>query len=245
MLFRTTVQNRKRYDLMATGVEEAMTLLGAEADTTRVGFIGHSYGGGAIPALAHRYLAAQRWGTAGAFLFIMAPWYVYYADQNTLDELPAHTKMIVQVYENERFNDWRMGEDLFYSCGSIPSANKAFMVVHSDRYGDERLEAEHVSPLSSGEDDVDAIDFWAIYRMADALAACSFEQDHAGCEIALGNGMPRQIEMGRWPDGEPVTPMMTTNKPVTPYAKRSYLFPWNRPWNKRRRHYKPRSKAER
>lgn len=243
MLYRTTLNNRKRYDLMIKGTEEALVLLGANADTTRVGFVGHSYGGGAVPAVAWHYLKLKEWGGNGAFMFISAPWYVYYFRPHQFEYFPAHTRLLVQVYEQERFNDWRMAEDLFYSFSSIPYDQKDFMIVHSDHYKGKILEAEHVSALSSGDGDINAIDFHALYRPLDALAAYTFTGDTTAGNIALGGGSPRQIRMGTWPDNTPVTELTVTDRPVTPYNRKSYLFDWNRPWNKRRRHYEPVEKA--
>ncbi|MBN1576465.1 MAG: hypothetical protein JW913_07935 [Chitinispirillaceae bacterium] len=244
LLYHVTFNNKRRYDLMVSGAEEAFEILGPAADTSRIGFIGHSYGGGAVPAIAWHFLKLREWGRAGAFMFIIAPWYVFNFNQYQFDYFPAHAKMLLQVYEGERFNDWRMAEDLFYSFTTIPAANKDFMIVHSDHYKGRQLEAEHVSPLSTGDDDIDAIDFHALYRMADALAAASFRNDTAAQTVALGNGSAAQINMGTWPDGTPVTRLTVTDRPVNPHFQKHFLFNWNRPWNPRRRHYTPVEKAK-
>ncbi|MBD3391064.1 MAG: hypothetical protein GF418_03325 [Chitinivibrionales bacterium] len=243
LLYRTSLNNRKRYDLMLKGAAEAFSLLGAAVDTSRLGFIGHSYGGGAVPAVAWHYVKLKEWGRRGAFLFIMAPWYVHFIDPHEFEYFPSHVKLVVQVYEDERFNDWRMAEDLFYSFRTIPFSEKVFVTVHNDVYGGSRMEAEHVSPLSSGDGDIDAIDHYAIYRIAHALAAYAFDGDPAGRAIALGNGSAAQVFMGTWPDGTPVTALTVTDRPITPYSEDSYLFEWRRPWNRRRGHYTPREPA--
>jgi dienelactone hydrolase len=244
MLYRATMNNKKRYDLMIQGAEEAFLMLGKTADTTRIGFVGHSYGGSAVPAVAWHYLKLKEWGRNGAFMFIIAPWYVYNFKPHQFEYFPSHTRLMVQVFEGERFNDWRMAEDLYYSFTSIPQEKKDFVIVHNDHYLGKILAAEHVSPLSGNDDEIDAIDYYALYRMVDALAAETFSDDSAARNIALGNGNARQEYMGIWPDSTPVTPLSITDRPVTPYHQKSYLFNWNRPWNKRRHHYQPVEKAK-
>jgi hypothetical protein len=229
---------------MLTGALEAFSVLGSTADTTRVGFIGHSYGGGAVPAVAWHFLKLKRWGKNGAFMFILAPWYVYNFKPEQFSNFPPHTRLLIQVYEGDRFNDWRMAEDLYYSFTSIPVKNKEFIIVHNDEYNDEELEAEHASPLSSGGDDINAIDYYAIYRMAGALAAEAFRGDSLGRMVALGGGNARQVFMGTWPDGTPVTQMTATDNPVTPYPQFLYLFHWGLLWNKRRHEYRPLGKFD-
>jgi len=243
LLYRMVAGNRRLYDLMVSGTEEAFGILGANADTSRIGFIGHSYGAGAVPAIAWHFLKLRSWGKEGAFMFIVAPWYVYNFKPYQFSTFPDHVRLLVEVFEGDHFNDWRMAEDLFYSFETIPDRNRDFIIVHNDYYGDEELEAEHTSPLSGGDDDIDAIDHYALYRMAGALAAASFEKSEEAHAVALGNGSALQTDMGTWPDGTPVTRLTVTDRPVTPHHQSTFLFSWYRLWNKRRRHYTPIEKA--
>jgi pimeloyl-ACP methyl ester carboxylesterase len=237
------LNNRKLYNLMVDGADEAFELLGASADTTRIGFIGHAYGGGAVPAMAWHYLKLKEWGKNGAFMFIISPWYTYNFDQSNFSFFPSHVNLLLQVYEDDRFNDWRMAEDLYYSFKTIPSERKDFTIVRNDHYSDRALIAEHISPLSGNDGDLDAVDFYGIYKLTDALAAYSFKADSSAYKTALGNGSFEQNYMGIWSDHTPVTPLEVTDHPVTPHNERAFIFGWNRPWNKRRRNYTPVEKA--
>jgi len=242
MLYRTTFTHNKRYDLILQGAKDAFAMLGPQVDTTRIGFVGHSYGGGALPAVAWHYLKLKEWGEQGAFLFISAPWYVKKFAPYQFEYFPSQVNLIVQVYEGDVFNDWRIAEDIFYSFKTIANRRKKFYIVHNDQYKGKRLEAEHISPLSSGEDDINAIDYYALYRLTQALCQASFENDSNAYNLVLGKNSPQQRFMGRWPDGTPITEMTVTRRPVTPYSEFRFLFKWSRPWNKRRKYFEPAKK---
>jgi dienelactone hydrolase len=239
LLYQMTFNNNRRYDLMLHGAEEAFEVLGVSVDTTRIGFIGHSYGGAAVPAVAWHFLKVKGWGAAGSFMFIMAPWYVDKFSERQFANFPANVPLLLEVYDDDRFNDWRMAEDLFYSFKTIRPENKAFMIVHSDRRGDLRLDATHTSPLSSGSGDIDAIDYHALYRPADALASLVFDNDTAARTAALGSGAHELVGMGAWSDGTAVTPLTITRQPMTPHAQSNYVFGWGLPLNGRKSFYAP------
>jgi acetyl esterase/lipase len=243
ILFKRLIRNKKLYDLMIEGADEAFTLLGEKADTTKLGFIGHAYGGGAVPAIAWHYLKLREWGKDGAFMFIISPWYSSYMNTRNFNYFPSNVNLLLQVYEDDRINDWRMAEDLFYSFKTIPFERKDFIIVRNDHYNGKILEAEHTSPLSGDNDDIDAIDYYGIYKLVDALAVCSFKSDSSAYKTALGDGAHQQTFMGTWPDKTPVTPLNVTDRPATPYNERFFLFDWNRPLNKRRHDYTPVEKA--
>ena len=239
ILYNVTLGNKKRYELMLSGAIEGLEVLGNTVDTTRIGFIGHSYGGGAVPAVAWHFLKIRRWGKNGAFMFILAPWYVYNFGPEQFSNFPSHVRMLVEVYQGDRFNDWRMAQDIFYSFTPISRKNKDFVIVHDDEYNDSELEAEHTAPLSTGDGDIDMIDYYALYRLADALAAEAFTGDTLARRVALGGGAALQTFMGKWPDGTPVKQMTVTDKPVTPYPEFFYLFHWGMTWNRRRNLFEP------
>jgi hypothetical protein len=113
------------YDIMWNGFVMATQQYASRMDLTKVGFLGHSYGGGTVPAMAQRGLE-QGWGTQGAFMYPMAPWYVYDMTSTQLASFPANMKLIVQVYNEDVINDHRMGIDIFNSTTSIPTTEKAY-----------------------------------------------------------------------------------------------------------------------
>jgi acetyl esterase/lipase len=225
----------QRYDLLQKGFEEGLMIKSHCIDTSRIGFIGHSFGGGATPAIAHHFLVEKGWGKSGAFLFIMAPWYAYYINPAQLAGFPSTTKMIVQVYDQERYNDWRIAYDLFRSIG-IPDSAKNFLIVRSANHTDCMLTADHHTPEAKGDrkDPPNALDFYGIYRHLDALADFSFTGRKEAQSIALGNNSAQQRFMGLWPDGTPVQECVATNRPDTVLTRKRYLYRWNNILNKRR-----------
>ncbi|PZR05270.1 MAG: hypothetical protein DI536_32620 [Archangium gephyra] len=92
----------ERYQVLWTGFVTARAHDTTTFDMTRVGFVGHSFGGGATPELARRGYVDQTWGSNGRFMFIMAPWYSWGTGYDTL---PADTRTVIQVYADDEAND--------------------------------------------------------------------------------------------------------------------------------------------
>lgn len=210
----------------------------ADIDTTKVGFIGHSFGASATPYLARRMMIERAWGTAGVFMYLMAPHYVFEIDQKELENFPDKVSMIVQVYEDDDCNDHRMAKDLFETIG-IPLSRKEFIVLRSDTNPHDScaLIADHATPMTYYRDTLqqDLLDFYGVYRYCDALADYAFYGTAGAQEIAFGHGTAAQRFMGTWPDGTPVREaLISTQAPLLQPRSFSY-FHWKHPWNLRRR----------
>jgi len=67
----TTIE--ERYNMLFDGFEKAVRDYPHIIDSTRVGFMGHSFGGGATPAMAQRGFIEKNWGENGKFMFALAP----------------------------------------------------------------------------------------------------------------------------------------------------------------------------
>ncbi len=227
--FRTGVEDR--YRMLWEGFELAVERCGGEADLDRVGFVGHSFGAGAVPALAHKALTDKGWGTKAAFLFLMAPWYTYGISEEELNAgFPAHVKLVVQVYELDDVNDHRMAIDLYRTIG-ISEINKDFLYVRSDSRCGCYLQANHAIPARHPSS---FLKQWAVFRILDALADCSFENRQQGQVMALGHGGWSQAYMGQWRDGTPYPPLESERDPTPRMSESRYRFPWSNT------HYNPR-----
>lgn len=225
------------YSILYDGFMAASRFFPELIDTTRVGFAGHSYGGGAVPAIALRAIWDEGWGANGVALFIMAPWYSYFVDDQDLASFPLNTKAVVQIYDADTINDHRMAIDLFRHLDIEPS-NKEFLMVRSDRVGDYNYEASHRVPTGEGSPDgrseFNALDSWAVHRQMQALGAAVWDGDAAAAAIALGNGSPSQLAMGKTESGRALRTMVWSDSPTPLYAPERYTFRYDDPLNPRR-----------
>lgn len=213
-----------RYETLWAGFEAAAAAFPTRLDLTRVGFAGHSFGGGAVPAMARRGIVDRGWGSAGALLFPMAPWYVYDMTPAELAGFPASATMIVSLYDDDVLNDHRIAADLFEAIG-IPDANKVTLKLYSDAYGTPALEASHSVPTGPPFRVEDALDHYGVRKPLDALMDWTFNGNPVGRDVALGNGNFEQTFMGTWPDGTPVVPAEVTDNPVATKPQATYEFP--------------------
>jgi hypothetical protein len=218
------VTHERRYQVLWEGFEAGLRALGPSADASRVGFVGHSYGGGAIPSLAHRGLVERGWGSAGAFVVVMAPWYVLAVEPAKLAELPSHTRLLVQVYDRERINDHQIAIDLFEAV-ALPSAQKLFVTLRSDERDGCELRAGHTTPATDGiRGRLDALDHHGVFRLVDAVAADALFGDPLARTVAFGADSAEHLDMGRWSDGSPVRPPTSTRSPDAERPPESFRF---------------------
>ena len=90
----------------------------------------------------------------------------------------------------------------------IPDENKDYLLVRSDTRGYPAQLGNHFFPNNTGTYDtaaVDARDYYVSYKLSVAALNCALKG--TDCEYALGNGDPRQLDMGKWSDGVAVKPL--------------------------------------
>lgn len=216
--------NADRYDCLWQGFQAAVAREGAVFDLTRVGFFGHSYGGGATPEMARRGFVEKGWGSAGRFFFSMAPWYGW---GTQLDTLPLDVKVAVQVYADDDVNDHQIAiRDVW---NQLPAGlERVWMTVRSDACGC-GLNATHVVPISftglSGnpESVLNAQDRWAVWRRLHAMAVYAFTQNPSAKQVVFGS----DVDMGHWfgCDGRAVRPMEVSLTTPLPAPCRAYMYP--------------------
>jgi len=117
-------------------------------DTSRIGVIGHSMGGGHVFNLLDKLSDVDGWGSQGRFLFSIEPWFAFDMQQIDMRTLPANTHIVLQQYGPGGFNsqngtDTRIPLTEYYLLESIPEAQKDYQV-------DETV--NHQYPYGSGND---------------------------------------------------------------------------------------------
>lgn len=217
-----------RYQTLWSGFVKAASDYPNIINTKKVGFMGHSFGGGATIDLAYKAFAEKGWGEEGRFLFTMAPWYSFnwassFTTEQQLLNFPANTKMITQVYDEDDVNDHRMAIDIFKHI-NIPDSEKDFVLIKSSTIAGYKYVTDHVLPNSRSA--YDALDYYGVYRLLDALMDYSFNENVAAKDVALGNGSAAQVTM---PDykGQSMAPLEVTDNPSPKYPQARYQFPFN------------------
>lgn len=218
-----------RYNTLWQSFKKAATDYPAIIDTKKVGFMGHSFGGGASFGLAYKAFTEEGWGEDGRFIFAMAQWYAYQITPAQLSSFPANTKLITQVYDDDVTNDHRMAIDLFKNI-NIANSEKDFILIKSATINGYNYVADHVLPNSRSA--YDAYDYYGVYRLLDALIDYSFNGNAAAKNVALGNGSAEQITMPGY-NGQTLPPLVVTDTPVPLYSQIKYQFPCNSESNPR------------
>jgi acetyl esterase/lipase len=209
-----------RYDDLWTGFVAAARREADRLDLTRVAFVGHSFGGGASPAMAYRGLVRQGWGSRGAFLYALAPWYALEMRDSQLAALPTGVPQVYEVYDQDTTNDPRMALDLY---DRAPRGNRFFFEVQSDTVSGCVLTADHSTP---GRNPSIRQKAYGVFRPFDALAAWIFDGDASARDslAAMGVGTP----------SAGYQPLRRRLRPTPNDAGRTYRYPWNDRQNPRR-----------
>lgn len=187
-------------------------------DTTKVGFIGHSFGGGATFANAYHCFTTLNWGQSGRFIFAMAQWYSYNISQTELQSFPSDVKLLTITYEDDIINDHRMANDIFNTI-NISTTEKDYLRVKSDIIDGYSYSADHAVPNNSA---FNALDYYAYYRLLDAMCDYTFNGSMVAKDVALGNGSTNQVTM---PGG--LQNLTHSDAPTFANDQSTYQFPCN------------------
>jgi hypothetical protein len=150
----------------------------------------------------------------------MAEWYSYQITSEQLQNFPANTKLITQVYDDDVTNDHRLAIDMFRSI-NINNTEKDFILIKKSTIAGYDYIADHVLPNSRSA--YDAYDYYGVYRLLDAMIDYSFNGNAAGKEVALGNGSAGQVTMPGY-KGETMPPLVVTDNPTALYPQSKYQF---------------------
>lgn len=178
------------YSVMYNGFLQAGRTYTNIIDTSRIGFVGHSVGGGACYSLAYS-LSSQNWGTNALFLMPVAQWYTHAITQSELQSFPSNAYLLSIVYDDDVVCDHRMAIDIFRNI-SIASADKDIVMVTSSQYQSWSYNANHAAFQTTG---CDALDVYVTFRLLDAMMDFVFNQNALAKTECLGDGSAAQVTM--------------------------------------------------
>jgi dienelactone hydrolase len=202
-------------------VKQAIAQLQAQGpvkpDLERFALVGHS--AGAVCAVNVAALAAAEGLPKPKALMVVEPGRWINPDNpdpkfgiplEDLSRIPAGALILVVVGDaDERVGDVT-AKEIFKKLGHIPRADKNYIVVQSDNYGYPPLVANHASPAAGLGAAVDALDYYAYWKLFDALTDAAFHDKNRN--YALGNTAEQRF-MGTWGDGRAVRELVVTDAP--------------------------------
>ncbi|MES9991879.1 MAG: hypothetical protein ABW098_07990 [Candidatus Thiodiazotropha sp.] len=211
----------ERYDILWKGFELAAKRFEDQMDLNRVGFVGHSFGGGATPAMAYKGFVGKGWGQKSAFMYIMAPWYVFQISPDELGQFPKNTTLLVQIFDRDEVNDHRMAIDIYRNI-KLPKHNKHFMVLRSKAMGNCDIVADHATPNRNPSL---RIKQYGIFLPFDVLSDLAFNGNSKHGDFITASQMASEKEGYK--------PLEKDTDPVPKIAEKHYKFPWSKEMNPR------------
>lgn len=194
----STLELPKEYATNAViSIKAALAILGQAADTTKVAWVGHSFGG-ILEFNIAADAAAQGVPFAKAIL-AAHPGPGIYLNYDTFTQIPAETSVLVLAGEDDKVVGDLPGINIMAALPHVRGKN--LLIVQSDSHGNPPLVSDHLAPTSPP---TDSLDYYAYWKLTDALLDFAFYGIEG--DIALGGG-DKQISMGTWSDGVPVAPL--------------------------------------
>jgi hypothetical protein len=110
---------------------------------------------------------------------------------------------VVEAYQDDTLVSRSVGVSM-YNRWNLPASQKQHVTVRGQSHGGVTLQAVHTTPNSIIAPE-DAMKFFGIFRIADALQSCSQQGQNCTADFSF---------MGTWSDGTPVTPALSTDSPT-------------------------------
>jgi dienelactone hydrolase len=154
-------------------------------DTTRIGVVGHSSGGGDTFRILEHF-SNKGYGENGRFVMALDPWFAFEMNSASMRNLPQNSNILIQRYEDEAYpntQDPRITLSLYALLDSVELAHKDYQVY---------APATHSYPAGSKEFE----EMQGVLKPLGALMAYTFEEDEDAREVALENGSDTPYEDG-------------------------------------------------
>ncbi len=196
------VTQEKMYQKLVTDVVRGYHLIEKSSlpiITSGVGMIGHSLGGDFAVKLA---TDIEDYGLpTPLFVFSVEPGPAGFVPTIDFDKIPSAAKLVSLYGDQDFVVGSYSAKRIFYSAKNIPKANRVLIALHTDYRKDYSLTASHFSPLASGDETIDAFDWYGFWKWSVALMNCSFYNQE--CDFVLKDTENAKF-MGKWSDGTPV-----------------------------------------
>lgn len=181
-------------------------------------YVGHSAGNWIAALLAVRSTRPTAAFPSPKALALFEPAGPPFIPTEDFTLIRPETMLMLVVGDDDRLVCEGGAKLLWLTTPQIPAANKEYLLVKSDSYGSPALPADHFFPLAISllPGSEDTRDFYVTYRLSTALTDCAFAGTN--CNVALGDGVPAQTDMGFWSDGRPVKSIEWLPFPLTSQA---------------------------
>ena len=127
-------------------------------------------------------------------------------------KMPSAALILVVIGQSYSTNELIWPAKPIFRQASVSATNKNFVTILSDSRGKPKHVSDHLAASGkwggSGGMAVDAMDYYAHWKLFDALCDAAFYNRNRAC--ALGN-TPEQRFMGRWSDGTAVRELVVTD----------------------------------
>ncbi len=162
-------------------------------DTSRIGVMGHSAGGGTtFTTLKYYSNAPKNYGTNARFIMAFDPWYAFGMTENDIKTLPNNTNVVIEKFgvggnNSADGTDARIPLTEYALLESIPDSKKDYMIYDKEN-------ADHTYPKGNRA----YTEMQGILKPLDALLDYTFvEQSEATRIVALENGNDHPYTSGK------------------------------------------------
>ncbi len=171
----------KRFEKMLDNNNDVLP----HVDTTRIGVIGHSSGGGDTFKILDHF-SKKGYGANGRFLMSLDGWFAFGMNSDQMRNLPSNTNVVIQRYEHPTHpntQDPRITLSEYALLDSIANNKKDYQVYNP---------ATHGYPGGSRA----YTDMQGLLKPLDALMAVTFKGEENAHDTALENGSDTPYEDG-------------------------------------------------
>lgn len=123
-------QGEFRSDYLQTYLTDAIKKFSFKLDTSKIGVIGYSSGGGHAFSILNNLSKKKKWGENGRFILSLDPWFSFDMNKSDMQNLPSNTNVIVMKFANDHYlTDTRTSINQFALLKSIATHKKDYHFI--------------------------------------------------------------------------------------------------------------------